>query len=97
MESVLVAGVAVARYTVSMEHPIDRMMRRFRGLFLSLAVFALPVMIISYGWLMVKAYHILGGPVFVVVFLSHVIGWIGIASLIDSLTERKNPQPSDQS
>ena len=74
------------------EHPLDRLMRRFRGLLILLLFIAAPVMLLSYGWMMVKAYHALPGLLFSIIFIAHLSGWIGVASLLDSRSEQLPPQ-----
>jgi hypothetical protein len=72
------------RYT----HPIDRIMLRARTTIVVLAVLSLPVFLVSYGLMMKHAVTTYPVWIAVSVFVSHAIGWLGIASLIDMTRER---------
>ena len=70
------------------ENPIDRALRPLRGLFIALAVLSGPVFLFSYGKMIVAMYHAADGWLFAIVAFSHVIFWLGIASLIDNQSEQ---------
>ena len=63
-------------------------MRPLRGLLIVLAVLSGPVFLFSYGKMIVEMYHAVDGWLFAIVIFSHIIFWLGIASLIDSRSEQ---------
>jgi hypothetical protein len=71
------------------EHPIDRLVYRLRVPILILAALSAPIMLISYGKMFVLAASTWPTWVIVPVFIAHLMGWIGIACLFDSLSERR--------
>jgi len=78
-------------------HPLDRLMLRLRTPIMIGAGFAAPVMVYSYGWLMVKAYELMPGWAFAASFIAHLIVWVGIGCLVDSLREQHPSKESAQS
>ena len=80
------------RYT-----PLDLFMMRIRGLIALLCLFALPVMLFSYAWGLKLLLQHLDSPAWaVVIVVSHVIAWVGLASLLDSLSGHRPPPASDR-
>lgn len=69
-------------------HPLDRFMVRIRPLLIGAAVLSLPVMLISYGWMMKQLFTTAPGWVSVAVLISHLIVWLGISALIDMRSEQ---------
>lgn len=78
-------------------HPLDRLMLRLRTPIMIGAGFAAPVMLYSYGWLMVKAYELMPGWAFATTFIAHLIVWVGIGCLVDTLREQHRPKEPVQS
>lgn len=71
------------------EHPLDRTMRRLRVPIFVVSLLASPVMLYSYGWMMMRSYEWMPGWAFAATFIAHLIGWVSIGCLIDSLSERR--------
>jgi len=70
------------------EHPLDRLARRFRGLIILMLFISAPIMLLSYGWMMVQSFKYMPGWLFSIVFIAHLFSWLGISSLFDSQQER---------
>lgn len=73
-------------------HPIDRLMYRLRGPIIVLAALSMPVMLFSYGKMALLALDAWPGWVFGCAFAAHIIAWVGIGCLVDSLTEKRQSQ-----
>ena len=73
-------------------HPIDRLMYRLRGPILVIAALSMPVMLFSYGKMALLALEAWPGWVFGCALAAHIMGWIGIGCLVDSLKERNQSQ-----
>lgn len=71
------------------EHPIDRLVYRLRVPIIILAALSAPIMLISYGKMFLLAVEAWPTWIIVVVLISHLMGWIGIGCLFDSLSERR--------
>ncbi len=72
-------------------------MRAWRGVFIVAAYLSAPIMLISYAMMVGRFAQAADWWVTVIVVISHLLGWIGIASLFDRQQEQRNPPPSDQS
>lgn len=70
-------------------HPIDRLMRRARGLIYLIAAAAFPVAVVGYGLMLKLAAENWPAWAFAAVCASHLIGLLGLASLIDSRQEQQ--------
>lgn len=77
-------------------HPLDRLMFRLRTHFMIGAGIAAPVMLYSYGWLMVKAYELMPGWASAATLIAHLVVWVGIGCLVDSLREQRHSPKSGQ-
>lgn len=73
-------------------HPIDRLMYRLRGPIIVIAALSMPVMLFSYGKMILLALEAWPGWMFACAFAAHIMGWIGIGCLVDSLKERHQSQ-----
>lgn len=51
----------------------------------------LPIMLLSYGWMLKELMFSAPGWISAVVIISHLIGWLGISALIDMKSERRLP------
>lgn len=80
------------RYT----HPVDRAVYALRGVILAACYLCGPIMLISYGWMARELITTAPVWVSVIVLIAHVVGWLGIASLIDMRRERLTPPEPDQ-
>lgn len=79
------------------EHPIDRFMRAIRPLLIGLLFLALPVMLLSYGWMLKQLLYAAPFWVSAAVVLAHMVTWLGIASLFDKQQERRQSSERGQS
>ena len=73
-------------------HPIDRLMYRLRGPIIVIAALSMPVMLFSYGKMILLALEAWPGWMFACAFAAHIMGWVGIGCLVDSLKERHQSQ-----
>ena len=73
-------------------HPLDRLMYRLRVPILAVAALSMPVMLFSYGKMGQLALEAWPGWVFGCAFAAHIIVWIGLGCLVDSLTEKRQSQ-----
>lgn len=71
-----------------MEHIADRLTRKARPALIALLTLSVPVGAMGYAWMVKSAFLEMPGLVFAVVFSSHLVFFLGIASLIDKLQER---------
>ena len=72
-------------------------MRAWRGAFILAACLSAPIMLISYSLMIKHMIETADWWVTVIVVISHLLGWIGIASLFDQRQERLNPPQDAQS
>lgn len=72
-------------------------MRAWRGAFIVAAYLSAPIMLISYSLMIKHMIETADWWVTVIVVISHLLGWIGIASLFDQRQERLNPPQDAQS
>lgn len=70
-------------------HPLDRLGVKLRGLLAFLAIPALPVFLFSYVKMLSLAYYAWPGWLFAIALAAHLVGWLGISALFDSLKERR--------
>lgn len=70
-------------------HPIDRLAVKLRPALAVLAVVAFPVFLFSYAQMLIAAYYTWSGWAFAIALGSHLVGWLGISALFDSLKERR--------
>jgi hypothetical protein len=78
-------------------HPIDRLIVNLRPAIAVLAVLAFPVFLFSYAQMLIAAYQSWSGWAFAIALASHVVGWLGISALFDSLQERQQKPQASQS
>ena len=78
------------------EHPLDTFMRAWRGVFIVAFVLSGPIMLISYVQMFMDFVTSIDLWLAVVIVVSHLLGWIGIASLFDQQQERRNPPRDEQ-
>lgn len=55
-----------------------------KNIALLVILLSVPVMLFTYGWGMLLLYKEAGLFVFIPACVAHIIGWIGIGSLLDS-------------
>lgn len=55
-----------------------------KNIALLVILLSVPVMLFTYGWGMILLYREAGFAVFLPACVAHIIGWIGIGSLLDS-------------
>ena len=79
------------------QHPIDRFGRATRGIFLFAMVACLPVTLYSYAWMIKQVYLAAPTWISVVVTVSQIITFLGIASLFDKQQERRQLSEPAQS
>ena len=79
------------------EHPLDIFMCAWRGAFIVAAYLSAPIMVISYAMMVGRFAQAADWWVTVIVVISHLLGWIGIASLFDRQQERRHPPQDAQS
>ena len=72
-------------------------MRAWRGAFIVAAYLSAPIMLISYAMMVGRFAQAADWWVTVIVVISHLLGWIGIASLFDQRQERRHPPQDAQS
>lgn len=73
-------------------HPLDRLIYRLRGPILLVAALSMPIMLFSYGKMALLALDAWPGWAFGCALAAHIIGWIGLGCLVDSLTEKRQSQ-----
>ena len=78
-------------------HPLDRLVYRLRFPIVVGAVISAPVMLISYGMMMVDFVMAQPGWLGAIIFASHFTGWIGLSALFDSLKEKQQTRQADRS
>lgn len=77
-------------------NPFDRLARRLRGFFILSLFLAVPVVLISYIWMIGVAYHSSPGWIFAIIAISHLLIWLALASILDMRQEQKNPPQGDR-
>ena len=77
-------------------NPFDRLARRLRGFFIIAMFAAVPVVLISYFWMIAVAYHAAPGWIFAIIVIAHLLSWLGLSSLLDIRQEQKNPLQGDR-
>lgn len=70
-------------------HPVDRLAKKLRPALAVLAALAFPVFLFSYAQMIIAAYYSWAGWAFSIALGSHLLGWLGLSALLDSLRERQ--------
>jgi len=70
-------------------HPIDIFAAKLNPMIRLLALLCAPVMLASYAWMLWRMVHDAPPLIVAIVMASHLVGWLGIAALIDTRRQRR--------
>lgn len=78
-----------------MEHPLDRIARTLRPVFITLAYMTAPVSLIGYGKMLLMAFEAWPWWVSAAVVISQVIVALGLSSRLDARQEERQSRQPD--